>query len=105
MRDKAKAKIEMFQLDRGAVLLGAALRDLPSHLYQKCFDETGKQTIKKFSEFCDEFGLEPMLKVCYSKAKNLKQLALIDMQLNLIFASADEAFLELSEAIDTRYRQ
>lgn len=106
VRDKARAKIEMFQVDRAAAVLGAALRDLPSHLYQKCFDETGKQTIKKFSEFCDEFGgLEPMLKVCYSKAKNLNQLALIDMQLQLFFASADEAFLELGECVDTKYRQ
>ena len=105
VRDKARAKIEMFQLDRAINCLGVKLRDLPHHEYKKCFDDKNNQNIFKFSEFCEHFGLDAMLKVCYGKAKNLNQLALIDMQLQLFFASADESFLELSEAIDTKYRQ
>jgi hypothetical protein len=105
VRDKVRAKIEMFQVDRAAAVLGVKLRDLPHHEYKKCFDDKNNQNIFKFSDFCEHFGLDAMLKICYSKAKNLRQLALIDMQLQLFFASADEAFLELSEAIDTKYRQ
>ena len=104
VRDIARAKIEMFQLDRAMTVLGVKLRDLPHDEFKKCFDDENKQIIFKFSEFCDEFGLEAMLKICYGKAKNLSHLALIDVQLQLFFASADEGFSELSEAIDTRYR-
>lgn len=103
VRDVSRATIEQFQLDRAMAVFGVKLSELPNVLYQKCFVD-GKQTINQFSEFCDEFGLEAMLKICYSKAKNPSQLALIDLQLQLFFASADEAFLELGEAINVRYQ-
>ena len=104
VKDIARANIEKFQLDRAMDCLGVKLRDLPHDEFRKCFDDKNNQNIFKFSDFCNNFGLEAMLKICYSKAKSLSQLALIDIQLSLFFASADEAFLELSEAVDTRYR-
>jgi hypothetical protein len=108
--DKARARLEGWQFDRGMEMLGLDVESFELHefskkLYDKCWLKD-KQIIKELSVFCERFpeGFPAILKIAYLEAKNLTQLHLIHCQLALVFDSVDRAFLEISEAIETRYR-
>jgi hypothetical protein len=87
-------------------MLGLSVYKLPSDLFDKCMGgKDGELEIKTLADFYEKFpDLTPIIKLAYGKAQNLDHLALIHTQLKLIFESVDNAFLDITEAIETRYR-
>jgi len=104
--DKSRQEIEKWQFNRAFKMLGLSVYKLPSDLFDKCMGgKDGELEIKTLADFYEKFpDLTPIIKLAYGKAQNLDHLALIHTQLKLIFESVDNAFLDITEAIETRYR-
>jgi len=105
--DKARETLERFQFERSMTAIGLVFskETLPKKIWSRCFDED-KQVIFSFADYLQDFPNElgEILQLAYKPARNLSQLALIQVQLGLLFDSIDASFLELTESIETRYR-